>query len=101
MGPVAISPHDIAKNRYIPVAPDNSARQVKIDVTLSAGLPQPGPLDDSWWVRPPVVPQVEQLPKPLLGPGECVAILGAEATAAQINWEAAGCQDAPRHRLRE
>ena len=33
-----------------------------------------------------------QFPKPLVGPGECVALLGPESTAAEIDWDAAGCQ---------
>ncbi|MCH8147439.1 MAG: hypothetical protein IH987_05505 [Planctomycetes bacterium] len=88
----AQAPHDTLKNRYISFEPNNPGRQVKIEVTLSASLPHPGSLGDSWWVQPPVVVQVGQFPKPLVGPDECVALLGGEATAAEIDWDAVGCQ---------
>ena len=88
----ANDPHDTLKNRYISFEPNNAGRQVKIQVTLTAGLPHPDSVGDSWWVQPPVVTEVGLFPKPLVGPGECVALLGPEATAAEIDWDAAGCQ---------
>ena len=42
-------------------------------------------------MKAPIVPDAAN-PKPLLGPGECVALLGPENMAAEIDWDAAGCQ---------
>ena len=85
-------PNDRLKNRYISFKPGHAGKLIKLKVTLTASLPHPGSINDSWWVKAPVVPVAGQFPKPLLGPGECVALLGPEATAAEIDWNAAGCQ---------
>ncbi|MCH8149204.1 MAG: hypothetical protein IH987_14680, partial [Planctomycetes bacterium] len=65
---------------------------VKLQVTLSDSLPHPGLVGSSWWVLPPVVTAPGKFPKPLVGPGACIAGLGAEAAGAVIDWDAAGCQ---------
>ena len=88
----ADAPNDRLKNRYISFKPENAGGQIKLKVTLTASLPHPGSINDSWWVKTPVVPVAGQFPKPLLRPGECVALLGPESTAAEIDWDAAGCQ---------
>lgn len=85
------SPNDRLKNRYVSVKPNNPGTLVKLEVTLTASLPHPAEVGMSWWVQAPVVP-VPDRPKPLLGPGECVAVLGPFTTAAELDWDAAGCQ---------
>ncbi|MCH8147720.1 MAG: S8 family serine peptidase, partial [Planctomycetes bacterium] len=84
--------NDRKKNRYISFQPNNPGLNVRLKMTLSASLPHPGLVGSSWWVRPPVgiIPGV--LPRPLVGPGECVALLGPESAAGDLDWEAAGCQ---------
>ena len=88
----ADSPNDRLKNRYISFKPNNGGQLVKLKVTLTASLPHPGSVSDFWWVQAPVVPAAGQAPIPLVAPGECVAFLGPEITAAEIDWDAAGCQ---------
>ncbi len=85
-------PNDRLKNRYISFKPGHVGQLVKLKITLTASLPHPGSVNDSWWVKAPVVPVPELFPKPLVGLGECVALLGPEASAAEIDWDAAGCQ---------
>ncbi|MCH9033192.1 MAG: S8 family serine peptidase, partial [Planctomycetes bacterium] len=84
--------NDRKKNRYISFQPNNPGLNVRLRVTLNASLPHPGLVGSSWWVRPPVgiIPGI--LPKPLLGPGECVALLGPESAAGDLDWQAADCQ---------
>lgn len=89
---IAASPHDIRKNRYISFQPGNAGQQVKLQVTLSDSLVHPGLAGSSWWVQAPIVPLPDQFPKPLVGAGECVARLGPESTAAELDWIDAGCQ---------
>ena len=89
-GPLPVDPgtsNDRRKNRYISFKPNNTVGQtVKLEVTLSASLPHPGLVGSSWWVQAPVVPG-----NPLLPAGECVALLGPQATAADIDWANSGC----------
>jgi len=87
-----LDPLNRLKNRYISFNPNNAGRLVKFKVTLTLSLPHAGSVNDSWWVMAPVVTVPDVFPKPLVGPGECVALLGAEASAAEIDWDAAGCQ---------
>ena len=86
------TPNDRLKNRYISLRPNNPGRLAKLEVTLSASLPHPGAVGDSWWVQSPVETAAGQFPIPLVGDGECVAFLGPESTAAEIDWDDAGCQ---------
>ena len=86
------TPNDRLKNRYVSLRPNNPGRPVKLEVTLTAGLPHPGSVGDSWWVQTPAVTAPGQFPRPLVGDGECVAILGPESTAAEMDWDDAGCQ---------
>ena len=89
-GPLPVDPgtsNDRRKNRYISFKPNNTVGQtVKLEVTLTASFPHPGLVGSSWWVKGPVPPG-----NPLLPPGECVALLGPEATAADIDWVSLGC----------
>ena len=89
---LADPPNDRLKNRYISFKPNNAGESVKLRVALTASLPHLGSIGDSWWVQAPIVTVPGQSPKPLVGPGECVALLGAAATAAELDWEAAGCE---------
>ena len=84
-------PNDRLKNRYISFKPNNGGQLVKLKVTLTASLPHPSKVGDFWWVQAPLVSVPTQFPKPLVGPGECVALLGPENTAAEIDWDDAGC----------
>ncbi len=80
-------PNDRLKNRYISFKPNNLVGQtVKLEVILTASLPHPGLVNSSWWVQAPVPPG-----NPLLPPGECVALLGSQAMAADIDWANSGC----------
>ena len=82
----------VLKNRFISIQPNNAGQAVKLKVTLSASLPHPGLVGQEWWVRPPDPGNPPIRPLPLLGPGECFATLGSAATAAEIDWDGAGCQ---------
>ncbi len=84
-------PNAQLKNRYISFKPNNSCPAVKLKVTLTNSLPHPGLIGSSWWLKAPIVADAAN-PKPLLGPGECVALLGPENMAAEIDWDVAGCQ---------
>lgn len=86
------TPNDRLKNRYISLRPNNRGRITKLEVTLTAGLPHPALIGDSWWVRSPVETAAGRFPKPLVGDGECVAFLGSESTAAEMDWDGAGCR---------
>lgn len=88
----APAPHDIAKNRYISFKPRNAGRQSKLRVTLISSLPHPEIEASSWWVQAPIEATPGVAPKPLVGPDECVAMLGPEGTAAEIDWVGTGCQ---------
>ncbi|MCH8150558.1 MAG: thrombospondin type 3 repeat-containing protein [Planctomycetes bacterium] len=85
-------PHNRSKNRYLSFAPNLQGMPVKLRVSLTDSVPHPGLIGSSWWVQEPITPVAGQFPKPALGPAECVATLGPEATAAWIDWDAAGCQ---------
>ena len=80
------------RNRYISIHPSNTGRAVKLKVLLTNSLPHPGLVGASWWVQAPEPVVPGSRPRPLVGPGECVAVLGPSATAAEIDWDAAGCQ---------
>lgn len=80
------------KNRYISFNTSNAGRLVKFKVTLTLSLPHPGLIGSSWWVKSPVVPVPDQFPRPALAAGECVATLGSATSAAEIDWDAAGCR---------
>ncbi len=80
------------KNRYISIHPNNAGQAVKLKVTLRASLPHPGLVGQEWWVKPPDPGNPPDRPKPLLAPDECLATLGSAVTAAEIDWDAAGCQ---------
>lgn len=82
----------VHKNRYISIQPNSSGQATRLKVTLTGSLPHPGSVSDSWWVQSPIATVPGAVPKPLVGPGECVAVLGPEGTAAEIDWDAAGCQ---------
>lgn len=81
------TPNDRPKNRYISFKPNNTVGQmVKLEVTLTESLPHPELSGSAWWVKEPASPV-----NPLLPPGECVALLGSEAMAADIDWVSSGC----------
>ncbi len=82
------APNDRRKNRYISFKPNNiTGETTTLEVTLTGSLPHPGLEGSSWWVQPPLPPG-----NPLLPDGECVALLGPQTTAADIDWVAAGCR---------
>lgn len=88
----APAPNNRKKNRYISLDPNNPGKPVKLKVTLTDSLPHPLSVGNAWWVQEPVAPVPNQFPKPLLPAGECVATLGPESSAAEIDWDAADCQ---------
>ncbi|MCH8149554.1 MAG: hypothetical protein IH987_16475, partial [Planctomycetes bacterium] len=82
----------VHKNRSLAIVPNNPGRAtVKFKVTLVDSLIRPCAVGDSWWAQAPLVPANDR-PIPKLRPGECIAQLGPESTAADIDWGAAGCQ---------
>ena len=80
------TPNDRLKNRYISFKPGNAGTAVRLEVTLTGSLPHPGLVGSQWWVQAPVLPG-----QPFLPPGECTALAGPMATAANIDWPNAGC----------